>query len=635
MLRRLVLLFFFLTFTSAVHAGPFPSQTNSSSAGDNAVSQWFGKKADFLPVDQAFRPTAWREGQTLFVGFESADNYYLYRSRFDLKSTNDAVRLGPLQLPEGQEKDDDYLGRVQVFHDQVVMFAPVERAPPGPISVTVSFQGCADAGLCYPPEHVVLQADEQATPARFAQPASLSPENASSDTLDQATNPSVPSPFTRVLSEDSRFDALLNEASLPLILGLFFMAGLGLTFTPCVLPMLPIISSIVVGQQAGRKRAFGLSSCYALGMAITYAFLGTVIGMFGASLNIQARLQSPWVLVPFALLFVIFALWLFDAFALRLPNKLSARIDRILARLQASGPLGIACAGALSTLVVSPCISAPLAGAMTFVSATGNALLGGGALLAMGLGMGVPLVIVSTFGMSLLPRSGAWMNTIKAVFGVMMLAVALWLLARLLPASLEVLLWGALSIGIGLALGALNFATPNGWPRTRQTVGMIALVWGIACVIGAARGGHDPLAPLAVSDTSFTSAPVAQQHVSFETITSSEALDRALAAAEKRDRPVFVDFYADWCISCRDMERNVLPRPEIAARLANFHLIRADVTRDSPESRALLERFNLFGPPSLLFFKGHNEIKGSRIQGEVDVDTLAKRLDAILDYYRS
>ena len=599
-----------------------------------AQAQWFssssGNQGDFLPVMEAFQPSAWHDGETLFIGFENAEGYYLYRHQLDVASRNDDIAVGEPAIPEGEFKSDEFLGDVYVFYDRVVFEAPLEGNAAGPLDITVRFQGCADAGLCYPPEQVELQAPASAMPATFTDWQDTSGSAGAQLNRSQASNatPDASSAPPALQSQDGRFSSLIGEASLPLTLGLFFLAGLGLTFTPCVLPMIPILSSIIVGQNPTRPRAFALSASYVGGMALTYALVGVLMGLFGAGLNLQAHLQSAPVLIVFATLFVLFALAMFGAFDLRLSPRLAGRVDAWQARAQRSGPLGLAATGALSVLVVSPCVSAPLAGALVFISSTGDALMGGAALLALGLGMGVPLLLVGTFGATALPRSGAWMNGVKVAFGILLLGVAIWLIERLLPSTVSLLLWAALAIGTALALGAFSLNLAQGWPRVRQAAGLLLLAWGIALVFGAAMGNTDPLRPLA----SLAATPGTVENIEITTVEDLEGLRSTLRTRSAQDQPAFVHFTADWCISCKQMERQVYPDPQVAEALSQFTRIYVDVTRTDATTRELLDHFGLFGPPSLLFFSGEDEIREARIQGEVKAGQLATHLNGLLDW---
>lgn len=590
----------------------------------SAHAQWFSSSShqdEFLPVTQAFQPTAWHNGNTLYIGMDIADEYYLYRHQFAVSSQTKSVSLGEPEIPPGTFTNDEFMGDVYVFRDQLVFEVALDAPYSGPLNITLTFQGCADAGLCYPPEQISLEASETQPPSQFT---NWQADNAAANAAPDASDPRV---FSAPQSEDSRFSALISDASLPLALGLFFIAGLGLTFTPCVLPMIPILSSIVVGQNPTRPRAFALSFSYVMGMALTYALVGVLMGLFGAGLNLQARLQSAPVLITFAGLFTLFALAMFGAFNLNLSPRLTNRIDAWQARAQRSGPAGLALAGALSVLVVSPCVTAPLAGALVFISSTGDAAMGGAVLFALGLGMGVPLLLVGTFGATLLPRSGAWMNGVKIAFGLLLLGVAIWMIERLVAAPIALLLWAALAIGTALALGALNFNQPQGWPRARQTLGLMLLAWGIVLVIGAAQGSSNPLRPLATASNG-TGEPQAPA-LDFIEVDNLIALEEAVNNAEGANQPVFVHFTADWCISCKLLERDVYPDPRVSAALNEYTLIAADVTNTNLQSRELLDQFSLFGPPSLLFFSQGNEIRDARIQGEVTAEQLREHLESV------
>ncbi|MBF7053375.1 protein-disulfide reductase DsbD [Halomonas sp. KAO] len=601
-----------------------------------ALGQWFSNDdSEFLPVLEAFQPSAWHDGETLYIGMEAEEEHYLYRHQFAVKS--DTVALGEPDIPEGTFTSDEFLGDVYTFRDSVVFEVPLEEEASGVIPVTLTFQGCADAGLCYPPEHVDLDAAEQEAPAAFAGwQASNADSGSSSDSVENGGGDASTTAPTAPQSEDGRFQTLMAEASLPLTLGLFFIAGLGLTFTPCVLPMVPILSSIIVGQNPSRPRAFALSASYVGGMALTYALVGVLMGLFGAGLNLQAQLQSAPVLITFAVLFTIFALAMFGAFDLRLSPRLAGRIDAWQARAQQSGPAGLALTGALSVLVVSPCVTAPLAGALVFISTTGDALLGGAALLALGLGMGVPLLLVGTFGTTLLPRSGAWMNGVKIAFGILLLGVAIWLVERLLPATLVLLLWAGLAVGTAVALGAMSTNLPQGWARARQALGLLLLAWGVVLVLGAASGASDPLRPLAPLTGGAGSSPAAGTSAPQEIITVErlDQLHQALASVPD-DQAAFVHFTADWCISCKQLERRVYPDPRVAEPLSEFARINVDVTDSDANSRELLERFELFGPPSLLFFRAGEEIREARILGAPNAGELASHLTGVRDWLDS
>lgn len=577
---------------SATTAAP-PWQTSSDDASSNG---------DFLPVDQAFTYRAWREGNTIKVGFDSAETYYLYRHRLDLQSERADIALNAPDIPHGEAIHDEFLGDVEVFHHPLIITATLKDSLPDNASVPIriSFQGCAEAGLCYSPETRQLQAAPGTTPERFT----------------GARMPNDSAPITATTASDQQPDAeistLPGQSSLVVMMGIFLLTGLGLAFTPCVLPMLPIVTTLVVGHNANKRRALMLSAAYVAGMSLTYAALGTLMGLFGASLNLQARLQSPWVLIPFAGLFFIFTLWLLDVWQLPTGGRLQQRISAWQDRLRQAGLPGAALAGALSTLIVSPCISAPLAGVLVYLSAGADPLAGMLALLALGIGMGIPLMLVATLGAGWLPRSGPWMESIRRLFAVALAGVALWLLDRLVPSTLSLALWGSLAVLTGAGMGGLSRTEPTLWPRLRQALALIVLLWGGLCLIGAAMGHDDPWMPLAgehvTSDASGAASP------DMTTVTTRQAFDRLISNA---DRPVMIDVYADWCISCRRFERDVLGDPDVRRQLQGFALIRLDVTDNGPEVRALLKRYHLFGPPALLFFSKGQEMRAQRTQGEI------------------
>ncbi|REC96011.1 protein-disulfide reductase DsbD [Kushneria indalinina] len=621
------LFFLMVTLLGIVLSGAAPASNFFSTSDDNAAVEgssrvegsstaempWQTSSADttgngdFLPVDQAFTYRAWREGNTIKVGFASADAYYLYRHRFELHIEREDIALESVEIPRGEAIHDEFLGDVEVFHHPLVITATLKGSvsDDASIPIRVDFQGCAEAGLCYSPETRRLQAAPGTTPERFIDaqmPGDPAPVAKAQDGKTQDTDQ----------PRDSDTSALPGQSSLLVMMGVFLLAGLGLAFTPCVLPMLPIVTTLVVGQNADKPRALALSSAYVAGMSLTYAALGTLMGLFGASLNLQARLQSPWVLIPFAALFLVFALWLLDVWQFSPGARFQQRINAWQDRLRRAGLPGAALAGALSTLIVSPCISAPLAGVLVYLSAGSNPVVGMLALLALGVGMGIPLILVATLGAGWLPRSGPWMEGVRSFFAVALAGVALWLLERLLPPALSLALWGGLAVLVGMGMGALSRSGQSLWSRLRQALALIVLLWGVLCLIGSAMGHDDPWAPLANGGAASTDR--SNTSLDMTTVTSRQALDRLVDNAE---RPVMIDVYADWCISCRRFERDVLSDPDIREQLQDLVLIRLDVTDNDPEARALLKRYNLFGPPALLFFSDGQEMRSLRTQGEI------------------
>jgi thioredoxin:protein disulfide reductase len=547
--------------------------------------------AEFLPVREAFQLSLVdSSADAIKLRFVAAEGYYLYKHRFKFVSEPVDVELGPARLPAGQPKTDEYFGDVEVYYGVLDVELPRTRPGQAPLDLHVTYQGCADKGLCYPPETEVLAIDGGL-----------------------AAGAGVPGGTSSSLSWRD--------------LALFFLAGLGLTFTPCVLPMLPILSGVVLRGRPSNGRGLVLSLAYVLPMAACYAALGALMGVFGASLNLQAMLQSPWVLVPFATFFALFALAMFGLFELRLPAFIRERLDRQAAQTRGGTVAGAATLGVLSSLIVSPCVTAPLTGLLLYISSTGDALGGGLQLFALGLGMGAPLVLIGAGGGALLPKSGAWMTGVRNLFGVMLLAVSVWLLERVLPGPLALALWGLLAGGAALFLGALEFGPKNHWQKLAQLAGLALLVYALASWTGALQGQDDPLRPLG-RPTPLAGAPTSPVGVEgWQTVSSPADLEAAFAAAKTNAQPMLLDWYADWCISCKVIEREVLSQPQVGSQLAGFRLVRFDMTDSTPAQRALLDRYRLFGPPAILLFdpKG-DEWLDLRVVGEVDAPTFAARL---------
>ncbi|MCV4343057.1 protein-disulfide reductase DsbD [Pseudomonas capsici] len=549
---------------------------------------------EFLPVREAFKLSLIETTpQSIKLRFVATDGYYLYRHRFQFRTEPADIGLGAAQLPPGEKKHDEYFGDVEVYHGILDIDLPRKPGEERPFVLNVSYQGCADKGLCYPPENERLNIGD--VPAAPASPAGI-----------QAWS--------------------WKE------LALFFLAGIGLTFTPCVLPMLPILSGVVMRGQVGGLRGLSLSLAYVLPMAACFALLGALMGMFGAGLNLQARLQSAWVLVPFSLFFVLFAVAMFGVFELRLPQAISNRLDRIAGRTEGGSLWGAAVLGVVSSLLVSPCVSAPLAGALLYISASGDALGGGLKLFALGLGMGAPLLLVATGGAAWLPKSGPWLVTVKNAIGVLLLGLAIGLLSRVLPGQVTLLLIGILCAGVALFLGTLEFTEKSPRQKLAQLLGLLLLVYALACWYGALSGQTDPTRPLGRPQATLTNGTVLPTSSQWQTITTSAELERALNEAKNAGKPLLLDWYADWCISCKVIEHEVLPDPGVVEKLAGYSLIRFDMTDSNAEQRSLLDRYKLFGPPALLFFsKSGEELENVRVIGEIDAPAFIERINRAND----
>ena len=545
--------------------------------------------AELIPPLLAFKPTARAlDAQTAEVRFEIAKGYYLYRDNFRFAAEPSNIQLGKPELPKGKQKDDDTFGRVEVFYDEVAIRVPVERNSSGvlPLTLNVTSQGCADIGVCYPPQKQSVSLE---MPDAGAPPAAGPVERA--PTAD----------------ESGRIARLLSGASAWVVVASFFGFGLLLSLTPCVFPMIPILSGIIVGAgRAGRgvshARGFTLSLGYVLGMAVTYAAAGVAAGFSGTLLS--ASLQNAWVLGGFALIFVALSLSMFGFYELQLPSFMQSRLSEEATHLKGGSLAAVTLMGALSALIVGPCVAAPLAGALLYIGQTGDAALGGAALFSMGIGMGVPLLAVGLSAGTLLPKSGAWMEAIKKAFGVVLLATALWIVSPLLPVSAQMAGWAALLIIPAIFMHAIDPLPPHAHAAMRfwKGVGLLMLLTGAAMLAGALSGATDPLRPLAALGSGNASAET--RSLPFERIRSLAELDARIKTAGK---PVMLDFYADWCVSCKEMERFTFSDPRVQQRLSGWLLLQADVTANSDNDKALLARFGLFGPPGILFFNNKGE----------------------------
>ncbi|MDC8773323.1 protein-disulfide reductase DsbD [Roseateles albus] len=594
---------------------------------------------DFLDPEQAFKlAVSALDGKTLQVRFEIAPGYYMYREQFKIEA--EGATLGDIVVPKGKVKfDETFQKEVEVHREALSAVVPIKAAD-GSFKLTVAGQGCADKGLCYPPMTATFDVNPGlgATPTTVrrvdgADPAAQS--LSSSPRLEPASSVTgAGSQTAAAASEMGRLDAALQTGRFWTVVGVFFVAGLLLSLTPCVLPMLPILSSIIVGdasKKATRGRGFMLALSYSLGMALVYTALGVAAGLAGEGL--AAVLQKPWVLASFALALVLFALSMFGAYELSLPSGMSGGLSQASQKLPGGHLLGVFAMGGVSALIVSPCVAAPLAGALVYLSQTRDVVLGGSALFALATGMSVPLLLLGISAGSLLPRAGAWMDGVKHLFGMLLLGVALWTVQPVLPPALAQFLWGALLIGTAAMLGLFQAPHAVHRPRTwlRKTAALLAVSYGLLQLVGAASGGTDTLKPLAglfrvEAGTVASSGGSTAAGLSFQRIASVAELDAALAQA---GRPVMLDFYADWCVSCKEMERYTFTDPQVRRRLAGALLLKADVTANSPADRELLKRFKLFGPPGTIFFDpAGQELNGARVIGFQDAERFQSSLTA-------
>lgn len=591
-----------LLLTSLLVTFCLPAQAGLLGGGENR----------FLPVDQAFAPQASLADGTVTVRWLIADDYYLYRHALDFQPVGGAS-LGTPIIPDGAIHDDEFFGQVETYRHQLTVRIPVTSDAP-PTAITIHYQGCADAGLCYPPQTRTL------TLASATGGAS-------------AATTAEPSESTGFVSEQDQIASILADTGLGWIMLSFLGLGLLLAFTPCVLPMIPILSGVIVGNgsEVNTLRGFSLSLVYVLAMAAAYTVFGVLAGLFGA--NLQALLQSPWALVPFALVFALLALSLFGFYQLQIPAGLQSRLNRI-GRGREGGLIGAGLMGFVAALIAGPCVAPPLAGALLYIGATGDALLGGAALFALGMGMGLPLIILGTVGGGVLPRAGNWMREVQRLFGVILLGVAIWLLARILPGPLTLVLWSLLLAGYGIHLGAARRlpTAASGLRQVTKATGILALVYAVILLVGASAGAGNPLQPLRpLTTAAISQGPAIGAAKLFQTVDSAQQLRAALDTAARNGQPAVVDFYADWCVECVHMQRTVFSKPRVRQALAAVAAIQVDVTDYDAADRALLAQYQVIGPPTMLFYGANGEERRDyRLVGGIDAPGFIRHLQQAL-----
>ncbi|MDF1589071.1 MAG: protein-disulfide reductase DsbD [Gammaproteobacteria bacterium] len=567
------------------------------------------------PVEQAFQFSATiNDEKSLSVQWQIAEGNYLYKDkiRFEL-ADSDGVSLLPISLPVGENKVDEIFGLSEVYTHDTSVTLPLKRDNPGSRSITLiaHYQGCSETfHICYPPTQSTIEL--------------LLPTITADET--EAVSTVSKSDVANTFSQQDRIAKSLSEDSLAKILFGFLGLGLLLAFTPCVFPMIPILSSIIVGEgeRITTHRAFILSLSYVVAMSVTYTAAGVITGLVGE--NLQAMFQNPWIIGSFSGLFVILALSMFGLFELQLPHALQHRLHHISHQQQGGHVIGAATMGLLSGLIVGPCLAPPLAGALIFIGQQGDPVLGGMALFALSMGMGLPLLIIGTSAGSLLPKAGDWMITIKTVFGVVMLALAVWMLERILPASIIMLLWGSLIIGMAIFLGALNslHIDSGGWEKCWKSTGIILLIYGSLLIIGAASGGHNVWQPLDTFTLKSANADKAPSGIQFKRVSDLAELDHALSNTQTVS---MLDLYADWCVECKRMEVTTFKDPLLIDALSNISALQVDMTENNDNHKALLKHFGLFGPPTLLFFDNkRHEYRHHRLIGLISAGELINHI---------
>lgn len=570
-----------------------------------------GHADDFLDPEVAFKVSAKMvEPGVAEVSYEIAEGYYLYRERLKFESTD--AKLGQPDIPRGKIKfDETFQKEVETYRHHLAVRVPVQAA--NDFTLNVGLQGCADLGLCYPP----IVTPIKISIADIAAGSTDSAKTTESGTASTAGPAANVTGANSAESESNSISNALKSGRLIVILPLFLLLGLGLSFTPCVLPMVPILSFIIVGEGANikRSRGFILSLSYALGMALVYTALGVAAGLIGEGLS--ASLQNPWVLSTFAVLMLVLSLSMFDVYQLQVPAALQTKLS-MASEGQAKGKLiGVFVMGAISALIVGPCVAAPLAGALVYISQTRDVVIGGSALFAMAIGMSVPLLLVGLSAGTLLPRAGKWMEEIKHFFGVLMIAMALWMVSPVIPVWTQMIGWTL--IFTGYAVYQL-FIHHGG--KLSKVIAVLFAALGLAQLVGVSTGGRDVFSPLAHLYGGHV------QEVKFTRVKSVKELEAALA--QNKGKPAMLDFYADWCVSCKEMEKLTFPVPEIKRKLDTLLLLQVDVTANNADDKELLKRFHLFGPPGIIFFDPQGqEIADTRVIGYQNSEKFAKSLSKI------
>ena len=591
---------------------PFAAESNViSSANVNSLDK-VPAADDLLPPDQAFQfSTAVKDANTLSVNWNIAKGYYLYREKISLALSNaEGVQLGSFTIPNGTPKEDEAFGKVEIFHDNLTFDLPITRKEVKAQSITLNakYQGCAEKGVCYP---LMTKTASLALPA---------------------LNGKAPVANTEKLSEQDQIVNALHNDSFGATLLTFYGFGVLISLTPCIFPMIPILSGIIVGHgnKISTMHSFLLSLAYVVASAVTYTIFGVLAALFGG--NLQATFQQPWIIALFSSIFVLLSLSMFGFYDLELPNSLKTKLSNSSSKHQDGSLWGAAIMGSLSSLIVGPCVAAPLAGALIFIGQTGDALLGGGALFAMGMGMGMPLLLLGLSAGKLLPKAGGWLNSTKAIFGVLMLGVAVWMLSRILPGEVTTLLWAMLLIMPAVYLNAVDPlpAGSSGWLKLWKGLGLVMFAYGVILIIGVSLGNTNPLQPLKGLAGGKGTEAVAEEGLVFERVATLSALEDKLKQASVNHQPVMLDYYADWCISCKEMEAYTFKDAKVKATLKNYLLLQVDLTEDTDESKALLEKFNLIGPPAILFFNGSvDEIKSNRVIGYQEPEVFLKTLQGL------
>jgi thiol:disulfide interchange protein DsbD len=572
--------------------------------------------SEFPPPEEVFFPDVFPvDGNTVEIGIRIEPGFYVYKHRITAKSLSPDAQAGQLDLPKGKLKYDEFFGESEVYYNEVIGRLAIARATPEAmeLELEVGYQGCADGGLCYLPQTQVMT---------VALPAAKVISDLSDITTPAAGAAAAP------VSEQARLAQIITGSSIWVAVGVFFLAGLGLAFTPCVLPMVPILSGIIAGEgdDVSPMRGFTLALSYVMGMAIIYT--GAGVAAAAAGMQLQATFNQPWILILFAGLFVFLAIGMFGAYDLQMPSSIQSKLAGVSGKQKSGTMIGAFIMGALSALVVTACVAPALIAALTVMAQSGDMVRGGAALFAMSLGMGAPLLLVGAAQGKLLPKAGPWMVAIKGAFGFMMLGLAIWMLSRILPGTVTLTLWAVLTFMAGVFMGGLTTFGPEASPAQKmgKGFGVLAMIWGVLMVLGAVTGGSNPLQPLASVNIGGDGGATIATHdeLPFQRIKTVEDLDREIAAASSRGNSLMLDFYADWCVSCKEMEAWTFTDERVQAALSNTVWLQADVTANDADDKALLDRFGVFGPPTIIFFGTDGQQRhGYEVVGYMKAETFA------------
>jgi thiol:disulfide interchange protein DsbD len=547
-----------------------------------------GANSEFLPVDEAFEPILTAiDGNTVEVAIRVTDGYYLYKDKISARADSDVAQAGVLDLPAGEMKTDQYFGEMEVYHTDVFGELSIARATPEAmdLDLEIKYQGCADGGICYPPVTKMLSVSLPAATAVSALSA-------------VSTAATVP------ISEQAKLAQIISGSSMLVVIGTFFGAGLLLAFTPCVLPMVPILSGIIAGEgkDVSAARGFSLALSYVMGMALVYTAAG--VAAAAAGLQLQATFNQPWILALFSGLFIILAAGMFGMYDLQMPSGIQSRLANISSSQKSGTAIGAFVMGAISSLIVTACVAPALVAALTVMAQTGDMVRGGAALFAMSMGMGAPLLAVGAAQGKLLPQAGAWMVAVKNAFGFMLLGLAIWMMSRVLPGEITLALWGILIFMTGVYMGGLTTLTAESAGRQKfgKGAGLLAVIYGAVLLVGSLAGSNSLLRPLEALNTGGGGVVAEHRGLDFQRIKTTADLDAALAQASSSGKTAMLDFYADWCVSCIEMEEFTFTDTDVQNALSNTVLLQADVTANDEQDQALLKRFGVFGPPTIIFF---------------------------------